>query len=76
MFATLSPADVMALRCKSGAGGANPEAGEVLNFPRSDYETLLPIIDRLSRVGGRLDSWVAGRAGRRFYKRIAAWHRL
>lgn len=45
----------MALRCKAGASGAAPEAAEVVNFPRSDYESLLPIIDRLSRVGG--SSW-------------------
>ena len=35
----------MALRCKGGDG-------EVLNFPKSDYATLMPSIDRLSRVRG------------------------
>lgn len=40
----------MALRCKGGANNTASDGAEVLNFPRSDYDSLLPIIDRLSRV--------------------------
>lgn len=43
----------MALRCKGGANNAASDGAEVLNFPRSDYDSLLPIIDRLSRVSWR-----------------------
>lgn len=35
----------MALRCKGGT------EGEVLNFPRSEYANLLPLLDHLTRVG-------------------------
>jgi hypothetical protein len=35
----------MALRCKGGT------EGEVLNFPRSTYADLLPLLGQLSRVG-------------------------
>ncbi len=43
----------MALRCKGGIGGSGsavPDVGDVLNFARSDYAAIIPLMDRLSRV--------------------------
>ncbi len=52
----------MALRCKDLALG---EAACVLNFPRTDYAALLPLMDKLSRVGavGWLQAPLWGRGG-------------